>query len=214
MGLFFPESILKTFHNSVFHAEQTSITRGSSTMFAMDLSLGISIDANYVCTYLESMEFKRSIIVLVFLSCLISSTAQTPINYNTTISLLEPKIASQIKTNTVRTNDSSNIYLGDENSTHLFYQSLIPKGSPKGTVVLMPGTWETTEHVWNSMSEFCKLAQKNNLAVLVLSINQRLTLTSEIVQLINSMCTNAIETYHLPRNQFVFGGFSMGGIFC
>ena len=38
----------------------------------MDLSLGISIDANYVCTYLESMEFKRSIIVLVFLSCLIS----------------------------------------------------------------------------------------------------------------------------------------------
>lgn len=183
-------------------------------MFAMDLSVGISITANYVCIYLESMKFKRSIIVLAFFSYLMSLTAQTPVNYSTTISLLEPKIASQIKTNTVRTNDSSNIYLGDENSTHLFYQSLIPKVSPKGTVVLMPGTWETTEHVWNSMSEFCKLAQKNNLAVLVLSINQRLTLTSEIVQLINSMCANAIETYHLPRNQFVFGGFSMGGIFC
>ena len=57
------------------------------------------------------------------------------------------------------------------------------------------------------------MAFKKELAVLVFSINQRLTLTHEIVAIMNLMSEHALKKYNLEKKEFVFGGFSMGGIF-
>lgn len=159
------------------------------------------------------MKLRGFFLLVLGLMGAIKINAQNQVNYNDSILLLNAKLAKSIRLNVIRNDDTNNIYVGDEKESKLFYQALIPKNKIRGTVVLLPGTWETTAHVWNSMAEFCAIAHKNNLAVLVYSINQRLTLTNEILALINLMNEDAIEKYHLPRNNFVFGGFSMGGIF-
>lgn len=151
------------------------------------------------------------LIVIMFASVL-GLQAQQKINYSDSIVLLDKHLRSEMKKEIVRSNDSNNLYVGDGENKQLFYQAIVPKNPIKGVVVLLPGTWETTEHVWNSMAEFSYLAYNQNLAVLVLSINQRLTLTDEIVSMMNAMCENAISKFRLPKSNFVFGGFSMGGI--
>ncbi|MEZ5045726.1 MAG: hypothetical protein R2831_01910 [Chitinophagaceae bacterium] len=77
----------------------------------------------------------------------------------------------------------------------------------------MPGTWSTTEYNLSSTSTLCELAFQNHIAVLVFSINQRLTLTDYTLTLINTMYSSAIKKYHLPQDKIVMGGWSMGGIF-
>lgn len=156
---------------------------------------------------------KLSIFMILVFVQFLNLYAQSNQNFQDSICLLDKKISKNIELNIVRSNDTNNIYVGDKDRTELYYQALIPQKNVKGTIVLLPGTWETTAHVWNSMANFCAIANKNDLAVLVFSINQRLTLTSEIVSLMNLMSKNAIEKYHLSKNSFVFGGFSMGGIF-
>lgn len=150
--------------------------------------------------------------VFFFAAC-ISNHAQQKNYYNDSIILLDKKYVQWIEKNSVSAVDPSQLYVGDGEQANLYYQALVPKKELLGTIVLFPGTWETTEHVWNSMAEFAKIAYENHLAVLVCSINQRLTLTDEIVNLINTMCMHALTKYHLPTSNFVFGGFSMGGIF-
>ncbi|MBK7811142.1 MAG: hypothetical protein IPI50_07885 [Saprospiraceae bacterium] len=126
---------------------------------------------------------------------------------------LKNELLNHLHRNVVSETDTTEAYYGDNNQKQLYYHALIPGGKIKGTVVLMPGTWETTEHLLSSMSSFCELAYKNQIAVLALSINQRLTLTDETIQLMNVMFADAIKKYSLPKNKFIIGGFSMGGIF-
>jgi hypothetical protein len=151
-------------------------------------------------------------LVLLVLNCA-SISAQSKVNYSDKLVLLKSKLSKRVQKCIVRNNDTNNIYVGDDDRRDLYYQIIMPKHSVRGTVVLLPGTWETTEHVWNSTSELVKQSVNQNLAVVVLSINQRLTMTDEIVELINIMCEDAILKFQLPISNFVFGGFSMGGIF-
>lgn len=113
----------------------------------------------------------------------------------------------------VSTTDSTNIYVGDNNEKNLFYDAIIPSDSIQGVIVLLPGTWTTTEYIFSSMSRFCELAHQNHLAVIALSINQRLTLTDDVLNIMNTMLTKAIQEYNLPKEKFILGGWSMGGIF-
>lgn len=159
------------------------------------------------------LQIRNYLLLIYFVGVLMNMNAQNKINYSDSIVLLDVKLQKRIQKNVLRIDDTTNIYVGDGNQQDLYYQSLIPSNPVKGVIVLFPGTWETTEHTWNSMAEFTKIAFKNDLAVIVLSINQRLTLTDEIFSVINTMCEHAISKYHLPQNNFVFGGFSMGGLF-
>ncbi|MEP7196101.1 MAG: hypothetical protein ABI851_06235 [Saprospiraceae bacterium] len=126
---------------------------------------------------------------------------------------LSDELLKHLHKNITSETDPTEAYYGDNNQKQLYYHALIPDAKIKGTVVLMPGTWETTEHLLSRMNTFCELAYKNNLAVVLLSINQRLTLTDETLQLMNSMFEDAIKKYSLPQNKFVLGGWSMGGLF-
>jgi hypothetical protein len=51
--------------------------------------------------------------------------------------------------------DPSRQYVGDSTSTQLYYHILLPPGRPTATIVLLPGTWETTEHVMASTKDLC-----------------------------------------------------------
>lgn len=109
--------------------------------------------------------------------------------------------------------DTLELYDGDNNAKLLYYHALVPKGNLIGAVVLMPGTWESTEHLMSSTQTLCEMAYQNHLAVIVPSINQRLTMTDAIFELMNQMFRDAIQRYHIPQNKFVIGGWSMGGLF-
>ncbi|AUD06938.1 alpha/beta fold hydrolase [Spirosoma pollinicola] len=109
--------------------------------------------------------------------------------------------------------DSLDYYIGDNGEKQLYYQALVPVGKPKGALVLLPGTGETTEHVISSTQQLCELAYDHQLAVIVPSINQRLTMTKGVVHLLNALLASAIKEYAIPKEKFVIGGFSMGGLF-
>lgn len=126
---------------------------------------------------------------------------------------LENSLIKKLEKNIISEVDSFSTYVGDNAKTQLYYHAIIPEKTIKGAVVLMPSTWESTEHVLSSMNEFCKVAYQNQLAVIIPSINQRLTLTEYSVNLMNTMFSHAIQHYNLPKDKFVIGGFSMGGIF-
>lgn len=126
---------------------------------------------------------------------------------------LNKNLLGRLTRNIVSENDSTNAYDGDNNQKKLYYDALIPDGKIKGTIILMPGTWSTTEYNLSSTSALCELAILNQLAVLVFSINQRLTLTDHTLNLMNTMIDSSIKKYKLPKDKFVMGGWSMGGIF-
>lgn len=126
---------------------------------------------------------------------------------------LNKKCLKHLQKNTITEIDSSEIYVGDYKLKQLYYHAIVPEGKSVGAIVLLPGTWETTEHLISSTRRLCELAYKNKLIVLALSINQRLTLTDQIVLIMNSMIGDAIHRYHIPPEKFIFGGWSMGGLF-
>ncbi|MBL7900644.1 MAG: hypothetical protein JNK73_01505 [Bacteroidia bacterium] len=126
---------------------------------------------------------------------------------------LSPGLLKKLSRTVISDNDSTNIYVGDNNRKELYYDALIPDGEIRGTIILLPGTWSSTEYNLSSTSSICELAIKNHLAVLVFSINQRLTLIDPVLDLMNAMISSAIKKYKLPENKFVLGGWSMGGIF-
>jgi hypothetical protein len=126
---------------------------------------------------------------------------------------LKNKYLKYLNKHIISETDTSELYDGDNNLKQLYYHALIPAGAIKGAIILMPGTWQTTEHLISSTQTLQELAFKNNLAVLSLSINQRLTLTDEIVIMMNKMISDAIIRYQIPKNNIVMGGWSMGGLF-
>jgi pimeloyl-ACP methyl ester carboxylesterase len=109
--------------------------------------------------------------------------------------------------------DSGDYYVNDNNEKLLYYHAIVPDGQIKGAVVLLPGTFETTEHLISSMQAFCELAYDNHLAVIVPSINQRITMTDRAIDILNTIFTSAIRQYNIPKDKFVLGGWSMGGLF-
>lgn len=126
---------------------------------------------------------------------------------------LNAECLKHLHKNIVSEKDSTEAYVGDNNLKQLYYHAVVPDGKLNGAIVLMPGTWESTEHMLSSNQALCELAYKNHLAVLALSINQRLTMTDATVTLMNSMFSDAVTRYRIPADKIVMGGFSMGGLF-
>lgn len=126
---------------------------------------------------------------------------------------LKDELLKRLYKNIISEVDNNNMYKGDNNKTQLYYHALIPEGKINGCIVLMPGTQETTEHLISSTSKLFELGYSNHLAILALSINQRLTLNNEVLKLMNDMIGDALTRYAIPENKVVIGGWSMGGLF-
>jgi len=126
---------------------------------------------------------------------------------------LDSSYRENLHKNIVSHNDSSDIYINDNNAKDLLYYALVPTGKVKGVIVLLPGTWDRVEYVLSCNKALCQLAYDRNIAVIVPSVNQRLTLNKEVLDFLNTVFLHAAEKYALPKDKFVLGGFSMGGLF-
>ncbi|MBX9449076.1 MAG: alpha/beta hydrolase [Taibaiella sp.] len=132
--------------------------------------------------------------------------------YDGNILNLDKQYLDLLHRNVISTQDSADMYVGDRDQTELFYYSLVPEDT-KAVIVLLPGTWDRVEYVLSSNKTLCQLAYDHNIAVLALSVNQRLSLNEEVLAFINSSIEDAIKRYRLPGDRFIIGGFSMGGLF-
>jgi len=126
---------------------------------------------------------------------------------------LDDKYLNKIKKNILPITDSLDNYVGDGLAKSLFYYSVIPQKKINGVLVLICGTWETAEHNINSNKQLIQQALDSNLAVIIPSINQRLALDKIVLDFLNTVFKTATDQYKLPKDNFVVGGFSMGGLF-
>lgn len=133
--------------------------------------------------------------------------------YDGEILNLDTQYLPKLQRNIITKNDSTDMYVNDRNQKELFYYVLVPPQKIKAVLVLLAGTWDRAEYVLSNNKALVQLAYDNGFAVLVPSINQRLTLNNEVLTFFNTVFSQAIDKYKLPREKFVLGGFSMGGLF-
>lgn len=126
---------------------------------------------------------------------------------------LDPAYLSKLDKIIISKNDSTDMYVNDRNQKDLFYYAMVPKKNVKGVIVLLAGTWDRAEYVLSNNKVLSQIAYDNDIAVIVPSINQRLTLNNEVLSFLNTVFTTAINKYNLPSSKFILGGFSMGGLF-
>ena len=107
--------------------------------------------------------------------------------------------------------DSTGIYVGDGDSTTLFYYALRPKAIPKGVLVLFPPTGETAENVLSNNAALLRIASDSCILAIVLTINYNLCLDKTALGFLNTVFADALQRFHLPQKKFVLGGFSLGG---
>ena len=127
------------------------------------------------------------------------------------ISLEEPYL-SRLKKYTIAIIDSNEIYINDGNLKNLFYYALSPKSQISGVLVLFPSTGELVEDVFNNNIILSKIASDSNLLVIVPSINFNLCLDKFSLEFTNAAFKDVVKTFNLSKNNFVFGGFSLGGM--
>jgi hypothetical protein len=125
---------------------------------------------------------------------------------------LNKELLKHLKRNKIDQIDSTDIFISLEEHHDLFYFSLIPANRASGTIVLFPSLWERPELVLSNNVKLCEYAFKNDLAIIVPSINYNMCLTNESISFINKVIQDAIKRYKLPKEKFIFGGFSLGGV--
>ena len=133
--------------------------------------------------------------------------------YDGEILNLDTRYLEKLQRNIISENDSADMYVNDRNQKELFYYALVPPKNIKAVLVLLAGTWDRAEYVLSNNKALTQLAYDNGIAVLVPSINQRLTLNKEVLDFLNTVFVQAIDKYDLPKHKFIIGGFSMGGLF-
>ncbi len=126
---------------------------------------------------------------------------------------LDEPYLSKIQKQPVAILDTTEIYVRDGDSKEFYYHNIIPKAPIHGVLVLMPGTQEPTQETISSNKRLIQLAYDNHIAIIVPSVNQRLVMNEEILNLLNDLFSDAINRYQLPKDKFVLGGWSMGGFF-
>ena len=125
---------------------------------------------------------------------------------------LTPSLLAKLDFNPINQVDSTNIFSSQEATHDLFYYILTPQDKTVAVLILFPSLWERPELVFSNNKKLCNLAMKNNIAIIVPSLNYNVCLTEQSITFINNVFTDAIEKYHLPKDKFILGGFSQGGM--
>jgi hypothetical protein len=108
-------------------------------------------------------------------------------------------------------NDPNNLYVGDGDSTALYYYKIVPKDDIKGTLVILPSGVETTENTLKQISLHTIAAQKG-LLVLIPSINWGGNDRTPEYALLDKIFNEIVAKYKVDKSKFVLGGLSNGGI--
>lgn len=117
-----------------------------------------------------------------------------------------------LKKTAIALTDSTHIFDNFLPDKSLFYYALLPKSPIKGALVLLPSTWERPESVLTNNKKLCQLASAEGLAVIVPSTNMHISLDQPVTDFLNIVFTDAINRYKVPKDKFILGGFSLGGI--
>lgn len=89
----------------------------------------------------------------------------------------------------------------------MFYLKLVPKTKPIGAVVVLPSGGETTEDLIKQI-EIPELAYKNGVMTIIPSINWAM----DEFHILDNIFKEIIEQHNIPKENFVLGGLSNGGI--
>jgi hypothetical protein len=127
------------------------------------------------------------------------------------INLSEPYL-KKLEKNNLTIIDSTNLYSNDGDSKTLFYYSLVPNDAVIGVLVLLPGTWETVENVFNNNIKLIELACYSNLLTIVPSINYNLCLDETALNFLNTTFTDILRKYKPQNDNFIIAGLSLGGM--
>lgn len=119
-----------------------------------------------------------------------------------------------LKKHTTAFLDSTDIYINDGNSKSLFYYTIVPRGHVKGALVLLPSSGENAESVISCNKQLIQSASEKNILTIVLSINNDRGLDDDQLALdfLNATFNQVAEQYQVPKNKFIIGGFSGGGM--
>lgn len=124
------------------------------------------------------------------------------------ISCLGQKVERVIVSN----EDPYDLYASSgKDSTILFYEKIVPKNKPIGALVILPGSGEQLEDVRKQIS-LHTLAVQQNLLVIFPSINWGTNKHIPEHQFLNTIFKQVAEQYNVPKDKFVIGGFSGGGM--
>ena len=99
----------------------------------------------------------------------------------------------------------------DKDSTTLFYDKLVPKNKPVGVLVILPGSGERIDDVKKQIT-LHTLAVQKNLLVIFPSINWGTNKHIPEHRFLETIFKQVVKQYKIPKNKFVIGGFSGGGM--
>jgi pimeloyl-ACP methyl ester carboxylesterase len=112
----------------------------------------------------------------------------------------------------IATEDPYNLYsTNDKDSTTLFYYKFVPKKQPIATLVILPGGGETLDDVLKQIT-LHKLAIENDILVILPSVNWGTVKRDEEHKFLDVVFKQVVEQHHVPKDKFVLGGFSGGGM--
>lgn len=99
----------------------------------------------------------------------------------------------------------------DKDSTTLFYEKMVPGKNPVGVLVILPGSGEQPEDIRKQIT-LHNLAVKKNLLVIFPSINWGTNKHFAEHQFLDTIFKQIVQQYKVPKDKFVIGGFSGGGM--
>ncbi len=98
-----------------------------------------------------------------------------------------------LQKNTLSIIDSTDIFINDGGSKSLFYFALVPKDSIKGILILLPGTGEKPEEVFNNNVKLTELAFDHHLLMIIPSINYNPCLNSVSLTFLNTTFSDMLK---------------------
>lgn len=107
--------------------------------------------------------------------------------------------------------DSTLLYVNDGSSNTLYYKAIVPNNIA-ATMVLFPPTGQTAEVVIAQNTNLLNETFKNDVLVIIPSLNYNLYMDGPSLRLLDRVFTHALSNYKLDANKIVFGGFSLGGM--
>jgi len=107
--------------------------------------------------------------------------------------------------------DTENLYINDGESTALYYLKLIPKEKVKGAIVILPSGGETTEDVLQQIT-IQNLAYTKGIATIIPAINWGTEDRKIEIEILNKIFAKVVEEHQIPKENFVLGGLSTGGM--
>lgn len=107
--------------------------------------------------------------------------------------------------------DTSHLYINDNDSTELYYLKLVPKSQPIAAVVILPSGGETIQDLLKQV-ELPRLANENNIITIIPSINWGTESKAVEIELLDRIFEEIVNEHRVPKDNFILGGLSNGGI--